>query len=289
MQRRLLAGVGCLIAIASVAWIAAAAGSEGDPAPVERVMGSSTVRTTETTDTTLPLVPVTSGVPLPPTSAVPSSVPLPSADQVAAAVPTTTAPESAGPKPPPALTADGAVLAKPATPSTRPVDKARGCHSAVDAGWRIVECGALRRDDGVLLWLTESRGKGLRALVLREQTAGNWAPMLVAFDDDGSRWSKIGVRGEDVSGDGKSDLVFGFHLRAPAGSLAVDVVDGPGVVTLHRLAAGGSVRVAKGELHEWAALADGSYEHATIKVLAGAWRVAATERVGKEAVPASMV
>ena len=288
-QRRLIAGVASLIAVVSVAWIAAAAGSDGEPGPVARVMGRTDDRTSETTDTTLPLIPVTSGRPLATTSSVPPSVPLPSAEQVAAAAPTTAAPASGGPPPPPALTADGAILTRPADATTRPVDKAKGCNSANDAGWRIVECGALKRDDGVLLWVVQSRGAGLRALVLREQTAGNWLPVLAAADDAGTRWSKIGVRGGDVSGDGRADLVFGFHAKSADRALAVDVVDGPGVVTLHRLVPRGTVRLAPGELHEWAALGDGSFEHSTIKVLAGAWRIASSERVAAAAVPPSMV
>ena len=234
-------------------------------------------------------MPVTAGEALPATTTTPPSVPLPSEQQIAAAVPTTTPPASAGPPPPPALTTEGAILTRPSTDTTRPIDKAKGCNSAVDPGWKVVECGALKRDDVVLLWVVESKGSGLRALILRERTAGQWAPVLTASDDNGTRWSRIGVRGEDVSGDGRADLVFGFHSRAADKALLVDVVDGPGVVTVHRGVAGGSARVAKGELHTGAALADGSFEHETIKVIAGAWRLAASERVAREAVPPSMI
>ena len=212
---------------------------------------------------------------------------MPTPDQLAAAVPTTE-PTPAAP-PSAALTAEGALLARPASESTRKVDKAKGCNSAVDPGWRVVECGALRRDDGVLLWVSESRGKGLRMLVLRERTAGEWVTVLAASDDDGSRWAKIGVRGEDVSGDGRPDLVVGFHLRDAAATLAVDVVDRPTAVGLHRLLPGGSARTGKGELVTWARLGDGSFEQATLKVVGTAWRVATSTRVGRDAVQPSMV
>lgn len=292
-QRWLLGAVGCLIVVVSLAWVAAASGSDGRR-EVE-ADGSSRASGDDdgpvSTDTTLPLVPVTGGAPLPTTSTTPPSVPLPTPEQVAAATPTTVASASA-PAPgagSPALTAEGALLVRPSTDSVRPIDKARGCNSAVDAGWKIVDCGALRRDDAVLVWTVQAKGKGLRATVLRERTAGEWLTVLVASDDAGSRWSKIGVRGADVSGDGRPDLVFGFHTRAADRALAVDVVDGPGTVGLHRLLPHGSVRVENGALHGWSALADGSYEHATYKWLANGWRVAATDRAKADAVPPSMV
>ena len=293
-QRWLLGAVGCLIVVVSLAWVAAAAGSDGDEPSRSRASANGESETTERTDTTLPLVPVTSGAPLPPTSTTPPSVPLPTPEQVAAAIPSTSAPPgststAAAPAPPPALTAEGALLTRPSTDQVRPVDKARGCHSANDPGWRIVECGALRRGDGVQLWVVQSRNKGLRVLVLRERTAGQWVTVLSAADDDGTRWSRVGVRGGDVSGDGQPDLVFGFHLRSGDKALALDVVDNIGVVGLHRLLPGGSARLEPGALHGFAALADGSYEHTTYKWLANAWRVAATERMAREAVPPSMV
>ena len=295
-QRWLLGAVGCLIVVVSLAWIAAASGSDGE----RELAADSSSRASEgdedgssaSTDTTLPLVPVTGGAPLPPTSTTPPSVPLPTPEQIAAATPTTVASAAAptsAPSGPPALTAEGALLVRPAADSVRAIDKARGCNSAVDAGWKIVECGALRRDDAVLIWTVQAKGKGLRATVLRERTAGEWLTVLVASDESGARWAKIGVRGEDVSGDGRPDLVFGFRSRAADRALGVDVVDGPGTVGMHRGLAQGSVRVEKGALHGWTALADGSYEHETYKWLANAWRIAATERVRADAVPPSMV
>jgi hypothetical protein len=288
-QRRVLGAVGCLIVVVSLAWVAAAAGSDGEQRErgLARAGGDDAASTT--TETTLPLIPVTSGQPLPPTSTTPPSVPLPTPEQVAAATPTTIASASAPAPAGAGLSGEGALLVRPATDSVRAVDKAKGCNSANDPGWRIVECGALKRDDVVLLWVVQSRGKGLRALVLREQTAGQWTTVLAANDDDGTRWSKIGVRGADVSGDGRPDLVFGFRTRAADNALAVDVVDGPGTVGLHLLLPGGSARAEVGALHGWAMLADGSYEHTTYKRLANAWRVAATERVGRDRVPPSMV
>ena len=289
-QRRLLAAVGCLIAVVSLAWVAAAAGSDDGDRRGERAGGARPDDdVTEATGTTLPLVPVTGGAPLPPTSTTPPSVPMPTPEQVAAAVPPTTPGSGQAPATDGVLTAEGAVLARPPVDQTRAIDKAKGCNSANDPGWRIVECGALRRQDAVLLWVVQGRGNGLRVMVLRERTAGQWAPVLVAVDDAGTRWERVGVRGEDVSGDGQPDLVFGFHLRGARRDLAVDVVDGPGVVGLHRSLPGGSVRVEKSALHGWAALADGSYDHQTYRWIGGSWRIAASDRVARTAVPPSMV
>ncbi|HEX4979063.1 MAG TPA: hypothetical protein VFV35_03260 [Acidimicrobiales bacterium] len=288
-QRRLLGVVACLVVVVSLAWLAAAAGSDGD-----RQVEAGPDRAPETEhaapDTTLPLVPVTGGAPLPPTSTTPSSIPLPTAEQIAAAVPTTIA--GSGVAPPHAgvaLTGDGALLVRPADAVGRTIDKAKGCHSAIDPGWKMVDCGALRRADGVLLWTVQGKGRALRAAVLRERTAGTWVPVLSASDETGERWSKIGVHGADVSGDGTPDLVFGFHGRDQGRALGVDVVDGPGTVGLHLLLAGGAVRAEPGSLQGWSVLQDGSVEHSTFRVLAGAWRVASSERVPAGSVPPSMV
>lgn len=262
------------------------------------VKGTERSRSTSSTETTYALVPVTGGAALPTTTAaLPPKPPPPAPDPDATGgtvpppkpLPTTTTTPL-----PPALSADGAILRKPANAdqATRPVDKAKGCNSAADPGWKIVECGALKRDDITLLWVVESKGKGLRALVLRERTAGQWATILSANDDDGSRYSRIGVRGEDVSGDGRAELVFGFHLRTPDKALGVDVVDAPGAVSLHRDLAGPSTSVRAGAdpaLHTWASQADGTAIHQVIKVSAAAWRVVSTETVPRSAVPPSMV
>lgn len=319
-QRLVLGTVGGLIALAFVAWaIVAATGGAGGRAEIEQLTagpGPEDERSTgatddggddgdepDTTDTTYALVPVTGGPPLPTTTAKPPPKPPPPPPEVAAgAGATNSAPSqttnatTGGPPPPPALGADGAILAKPPPPDadrTRTVDKAKGCHSAVDAGWKVVQCGALKRSDVVLLWVVEQhpKTKGLRALVLRERTAGQWVTVLRAHDDDNKSFSSIGVRGEDVSGDGQPDLVFGFHRRTGDKAVGVDVVDGPGTVTLHRDLPGPttSVHANKGQLDTWASQTDGTALHQTIKVMGGAWRVAASEPVPRSSVPPSMV
>jgi hypothetical protein len=182
------------------------------------------------------------------------------------------------------------VLQRPAASAPRPIDKAKGCNSAADAGWAVKECGALKTNEMVLVWLVESRGKGLRALVLREQTAGQWTVVLSAADDAGSTWSSIGVRGEDLTGDGQPELAFGFHRLGNDRLLQIDIVEAPTVaVTLHGELGRGSARLAKGELATWAALSDATFQHQRIRRESTGWRAVATQEVDKAAVPPSMI
>jgi hypothetical protein len=266
----------------------------------ERLSVKGSVRTapTSSTETTYALVPVTGGAAQPTTTVAPPPKPPPPAPDPAATggtfPPPTSAPTTTSTAPLPApLTGDGAILQKPANPDqTRSIDKAKGCNSAGDAGWKIVECGALKRDDFTILWVVESKGGGSRALVLKERTPGQWATVLSAADDNGSRYSRIGVHGEDVSGDGRAELVFGFHRRTGDKGTGVDVVDAPVAVTLHRDLTGPTTSVRAGAdpaLHTWASQADGTSLHQVIKVIGGAWRLAAQETVARSAVPASMV
>lgn len=286
-QRWILGGTAGFVLIVALATTALNGGGNEQRLAVNgRVLESSTTTSEapSSTDTTFALVPVTTGVPVPttPTTAPP----------VTGGVKVTPAP-AAAPGPavggPPPLTGEGAVLAPPAPSSTRPIDKAKGCNSAADPGWRIVDCGALRTSGTVLVWLVEARGRGLRGLVLKEQAPGQWATVLRAADDDGTRFSSIGVRGEDVSGDGQPELAFGFHRRGSDRVLGFDLVDAAGAVAVHRDLPQGSVTLSKGEMSTWAATGDGRAQRAVIRHVGGAWRVATTETVDRAAVPPSMV
>lgn len=286
-QRWILGGIAGMVLLVALAVAFDRGGREERLAVEDRVPGSTTTTGVApvATDTTFALVPVTGGAPLP---TAPSTT-----TTVRGAVKVT--PASGSPPPtaaagPPALTGEGAVLAPPAPPPpTRPIDKTKGCNSAVDAGWRVVECGALRTSGTVLVWVVESRGAGLRALVLKEQTPGQWATVLRAADDDGSRFSSIGVRGEDISGDGQPELVFGFHRKGTDRVLSVDLVEASGAVTVHRDLPHGSVTLAKGEMSTWAATPDGRAQRSVIRHAGGAWRIVASESVDRATVPPSMV
>lgn len=265
--------------------------AENAPTTAPEAPTASTVADPATA-TTVKLVPLTTGVPVPnaveappPTSAPTATPGAPRAG--AANPPATTATATSGGSS--TVSAAGAVLTRPSdTTTTRPVDKAKGCNSANDPGWEIEECGALRSGGSVLLWLVETKGKGIRTLVLREQTAGRWVVVLAARDDGGKAFSKIGVRGEDVSGDGQPELIFGFHRQGDDRVLAVDVVDASPAVVVHRELAQGSATASKGRLDTWAANGD-AFDQVTIRFVAGQWQASAPQRVARSAVPPSSV
>ena len=293
-QRRVLGVVGGLAAILVLILLLTRGGSGDQRLAVRgRAENAPTTSSTATTEppaqTTLPLVPVTTGVPVPDATEPPPPTTAPTATP--AAPRSTPGPTVAGAAPAGSTVVDGkgAVLARPASTATRPVDKAKGCNSANDAGWKVANCGALRSTGTVLLWVVETKGAATRVLVLKEQTAGNWSTVLSAADDAGTAWTSVGVRGEDVSGDGQPELVFGFHRQGADRVVAMDVVDAAtsGVV-VHRDLTRGVVQTAKGRVTTWSAAGDG-YDEVVIRFANGAWRASAPVRVDRGAVPAPSV
>jgi hypothetical protein len=308
-QRRTLTVLGgVVVTVALVLWLTRSTGGgdsrlavEGRTQEAPATTTSSTMLTggtgesdTASTDTTVPLVPLTTGVPVPdaieapPVTAAPSATPAAprTGSTTAAAAPTAAAGPAGGGT---AVTADGATMAKSPSGAVRTVDKAKGCTSATAAGWKQTDCGALRTSGTVLLWVVETKGKASRALVLKEQTEGRWSVVLSAADVDGTRFTKIGVHGEDVSGDGQPELVFGFHGKDSVATLSMDVVDATPAVVAHRSLARGVVQLAKGSITTWAAVGDGTYDQVGIRYSGGAYRASAAQRVAGSAVPASMI
>ena len=300
VQRRVLGvggGLAAILVLVLVLTTGGPDGSEGDRLAVrgraEHAPSTTSPPTTEAApSTTLPLVPVTTGVPVPDAVEAPPPTQPPSATPAApgtAPGPTVAGASSSAAG---ASTVDGkgALLARPAnTTATRPVDKAKGCNSANDAGWKIANCGALRSSGTVLLWVVETKGSATRVLVLKEQTAGNWSTVLQAADDAGTAWSSVGVRGEDVSGDGQPELVFGFHRQGAERVVSMDVVDAATAgVVVHRDLNRGVVQTAKGRITTWSAAGDG-YDEVVIRFSGGAWRASAPIRVDRGAVPAPSV
>lgn len=287
--------MGALVAVVALILALGAGDDEDDRLAVRGVAENAPSTTTSTTvadddggpTTTVPLVPVTTGVPVPNATEAPPPTAPPSATPAA---PRTATGAAAGAGGGTVVMAEGATLKRSPSGAVRTVDKAKGCTSAgAGDGWKIEDCGALRTSGTVLLWLIESKGKASRALVLKEQTSGRWLVVLSAADVDGSTFAKIGVRGEDVSGDGQPELVFGFRRKDAASTLSMDVVDASPAVVAHRDLAKGAVRLAKGEITTWAAAADGSYDQVAITYAAGAWRAGAAQSVPRSAVPASMI
>ena len=296
VQRRVLVVVGGLVASLLLVFLLTGVGdgSEGERLAVRgraENAPSTTEAPTTTVDpatvTTLALVPVTTGVPVPNAVEPPPPTSPPSATPAAPRTASGTTGVAAGTS---TVDGKGALLTRPSnSAATRPVDKAQGCNSANDAGWKVANCGALRSSGTVLLWVVETKGKATRVLVLKEQTAGNWSTVLSAADDAGTAWSSVGVRGEDVSGDGQPELVFGFHRQGADRVVSMDVVDAAAAaVVVHRDLTRGVVQTASGRVSTWSAAGDG-YDEVVIRFTAGAWRATAPKRVDRGAVPAPSV
>lgn len=302
-QRRAVAVVlGLAVVLGTVLLLTSGSGGRGDEqrlsvrgraasAPTTIALPPVTTEAPETSGTTIPLVPLTTGVPVPDAVEPPPTTAAPTATR---GTPRTTvaAGGSGAPATAPAgattVTGAGAVLTRPADPGLRTVDKAKGCNSAHDPGWSVEKCGALRSGSTVLLWVVETKGKGRRTLVLKEQPNAKWAVVLAVKDDTGAAFSSVGVRGEDVSGDGQPELLFGFHRRGSEGRMSVDVVDASTSVVVHRELTKGSVRAAGGRLETWTAAEEG-FDQVVISFAGGAWKASAPKRVAGGAVPPSMI
>jgi hypothetical protein len=290
-QRRALAVVGAVVVIAALVLVLTQDGGGGGEQRLAVEGATVDASTTSTTlppeSTTLPLVPITTGVPVPDATEAPPATAPPSATPAAPRATATSGGTvaGAGGTAPGATAVDGsgALLTRPSNAPLRPVDKSKGCNSANDAGWKIAECGALRTNNTVLLWVVETKGDATRALVLKEQTAGQWALLLRGGVANGG-WTRVGVHAEDISGDGQPELVFGFHGSASDKPLAIDLVDANANVAVHRDLSHGIAQTAKGSLTTWSAAGDG-YDQQAITYAGGRWQASAPQRVARTAAP----
>lgn len=202
------------------------------------------------------------------------------------AKPTTT---STTQTPKPVVDGRGAVLVPPATSSRREMQPQVGCKSLADPGW-TAECGTFTGKGGAeLAWLVEEQASARRAYVLRRAQGKQWNVVLEARDDDGTRFAAIVVRVLDLSGDGAAEAAFGFRRQGSGDVLAVDVVEGPGSVVVHRELRQGSARVSPGQLDTWDACCAGQHEHQTIRYTQGAWRIVASVKEPSSSVPPSQL
>jgi hypothetical protein len=119
---------------------------------------------------------------------------------------------------------------------------------------------------------------------------GVWKSVLEAVDADGSKWTAVKAVVVDISGDKADEIAFGFRGTG-SGSLAVDVVEGPGTVTAHRDLSKGSARVSTGQLDTWSAssASSGQYDHDVIRWVDGAWRVVLRNQSAAADVPPSQL
>ena len=291
-QKRVLAVVAGLVAVVLVGVLLVATRGD-DPKQVETTAGETTSSEEsadddeadvqlDTTETTLRLEPVTPGPSTaPPPTQRPATAPKPSS------APPTAPVAAMQPSSGSVVTGDGALMARPTTATTRTLD-AKRCPTA-HQGWTSRDCGAVRATDLVLVWSIESKGSGLRAVLLRQSAGGQWTTVLAAEDPDGSRWSSIKVAADDVSGDGNPEIGFGFHLKGPQQALAVDLVEAPGRVVVHVDLPKGAAKVDPGRLDTWSAGAAGdqTVTHSVIQVADGAYRRTSTMEERRAELPPS--
>lgn len=229
---------------------------------------SSTTTSMSTTTTTAPEPSTTTGAPT-------TSTALP---------PTTAAPM-------PAVTGQGAVLQKVSEAKVLPAGA--GCEALADSGWTAT-CATVGAKGVVLAWLIETRslsggGTARRALVVRRDTPTQWMVVLRANDDTGSLYVGVKARAEDVSGDGASEIAFGFTRTGPSAVLSVDLVEGPGTVVVHRDLTRGSARVSSGQLDTWRRADSSRFAHEVIQERNGAWYIVGSAVVPPNEVPPSQL
>ena len=213
---------------------------------------------------------------------------------------TTTPPTTAAPAtttPPttvvmPVVTGQGAVLGPPPSGTVRTMS-GNDCTTLADDEWTAT-CGTVNAKDASLVWLIEttttpSGGPGRRALVRRKSIGNSWTVVQEVRDDNGVRFSNVTARVADLSGDGKDEVAFGFHLTAGDGVLSLDVVEGPGAVVVHRELTRGVARVSSGQLDTWRRSDSTRYVHDVIQFRNGAWRIVATATVPANDVPPSQL
>jgi hypothetical protein len=193
----------------------------------------------------------------------------------------------------PVVTGQGAVLHAPATAETRLVPVGGGCEALGDPGWTVA-CGTANARGGVLAWVVETMATGdgdtaRRAMVFRRGTGQQWSLVLRAADDSGGQFAAVRARVEDLSGDGAPEIAFGFTRTGASAVLALDVVEGPGNVVVHRELPRGVARVSSGQLDTWRRTDGARYAHEVIQFRDGAWRIVASTPVPAGDVPPSQL
>jgi hypothetical protein len=116
--------------------------------------------------------------------------------------------------------------------------------------------------DGARVWLVEhkpvatSATEAWRAFVLQwSQGKGAWLVDLEYRDDDASVVFDVNVLASDLTGDGRPELVFGYHFNGSGSILGYDVVTsaatGGPTVAVHRELSHGSALVADGTITDY--------------------------------------
>ena len=173
------------------------------------------------------------------------------------------------------VSADGAIVEPPAASRSRPRPADESCAGLTDPGYTS-RCGITRAapDGDALIWLAQLRteGRGVRVEVFRASAAAaRLDVVLEAFDEEGLRFDDVRGSVADVNGDGTDEIALSFYRRGAQQVLAVDLVQWPGQVAIHREYVQGSARAAAGALEGWEAVG-GSLVHERITFADGAWQ-----------------
>ena len=120
------------------------------------------------------------------------------------------------------------------------------CRTIVEAGWTI-DCGRVDMAGGSRTWVVQTRAmgtgtEGRAAVVHWSQGKGAWLTDLT-YSGTPSELQAIKVRAADLTGDGKAEVVFGFHRTGSGSILTYDIVgdsvaNGPVVLAARDLSHG---------------------------------------------------
>ena len=168
------------------------------------------------------------------------------------------------------------------------------CRTLVEAGWTI-DCGRVDMAGGSRTWVVQTRATGTgteaRAAVVHwSQARGAWLSD-VTYRSTSFEVQTIKVRAADLTGDGKSELVFGFHRTGSGSILTYDIVgdsvaDGP-VVLAARDLSHGRATVEPGKITDYQAAYPNNEPNccpayvqvSTVTYATGSFRAVATTRV----------
>jgi hypothetical protein len=227
----------------------------------------------------------------------------PSTSTTSSTTSTTVATSPTTPPPPGSVAADatGALLAAPPPPVTKSTAAPTAdCHVLGDGGWSVAACATVTMAGGERAWLTEHRTvagsatDAWRAYVLHwSQGKGAWLVDLRFEDDAAAQVLGVDVIADDLTGDAKPELVFGFHYTGSEDVLGYDVVaDGFGgagddaTARVHRELAHGAAMVGGGKITDYGAqypngepnCCPAYVQESTVSYQGGAWYVAPVAR-----------
>lgn len=248
----------------------------------------------------------TSGTPSQVPPATPSEADVSDAASPVEPSPDVTPNEAAPPSAGTALTRAGAQL-RSATGDVYGMDPARGCRSLVRPGYTGT-CGIAEMRGSQTAWIVEAKpvqglassAQSLRILTFSGELNG-WVEQLRARDPQARKWGSIRVVARDLTGDGKPELVAGYHFLGSGGDLGIDIVvndDGVPVVAAHPDdAIHGSVVFRGPSLVQYMAQYPNHepnccplyFLRRTIRYVDGSWRVVRSQRVDPVGIPTSQV